>query len=432
MDAATLSQLLTATSAAVVAALVFIVAHRSPRLAVVAALVALGFVPVWIGVGLGFNGNLFLPIAAVAALACAVALLPIRGFRFSLVDAMLVFLVVLAASSLITSDTALALSFLVTPFAYFVGGYAFGRIASARVGLDFVYSTIAIVFTIVAALAIIEFATGFNPFVGIRVGNSLFAAWGDLQERGGQLRAEGAFGHSIALGASLALAIPLTFASRFRFGIRIAMVGLMSIATVFTFSRIGIICAFLGIALCAVFLRDRLTPRQRATILGGGVVVALAMLPLVTRVFGEAGDEASNSADYRGDLLPLLFDANLVGFSDLVHHSPTGALSFGDFQSIDSQLVLTGLTNGLLALIAAGIAIVVAIVLCLRGRAEPATIALVAQLPALATVALITQYSIVLWLVIGVAATSQLARRPLEHPAPVRTPSLKALTTSGD
>ena len=423
MDAATLSGLLTATFAAVVAGLVFIAAHRSPRLAVVAAVAAIAFVPVWIGIGLGFNGNLFLPVATLAAIACAVAVLPIRGFRFSLVDALLIFLVVLAASSLITSDTSLALSFLVTPFMYFVGGYLFGRVASARVGVDFVYRVVAIVFSIVAVLAIIEFVTGFNPFIGLKVNNSLFSAWGTLQERGGQLRAEGAFGHSIALGASLALAIPLTLSTGFRFAIRIGMVALMSVATVFTFSRIGIISAFLGIALCALFLRDRLTPRQRGVLLGGGLAVALVMLPFVTTVFGEAGDEAANSADYRGDLVPLLLDANLVGFSDLVHHSPTGALSFGDFQSIDSQLVLTGLTNGLLALIAAGIALTVASVLVLRGRAQPATIAIVAQIPALATVALITQYSIMLWIVIGFAATSQLALRPITRSTPARIPS---------
>ena len=423
MDAATLSGALTATFAAIVAALIFIAAHRSPRLAVVAAVAALAFVPVWIGVGLGFNGNLFLPAAALAALACAVALLPIRGFRFSLVDALLIFLVVLAASSLITSDTTLALSFLVTPFMYFVGGYLFGRVASARVGVGFVYRVVAIVFSIVAVLTIIEFVTGFNPFIELRVNNSLFSAWGSLQERGGQMRAEGAFGHSIALGASLALAIPLTLSTDFRFAIRLGMVGLMSIATVFTFSRIGIISAFLGIALCALFLRESLKPRERAVLLGGGLAVALVMLPFVTTVFGEAGDEAANSADYRGDLIPLLFDANLVGFSDLVHHSPTGALSFGDFQSIDSQLVLTGLTNGLLALIAAGVAIVVAITLVLRGKAQPATVAIVAQVPALATVALITQYSIMLWIVIGFAATSQLALRPLTRSNPARIPS---------
>jgi hypothetical protein len=433
-----ITQLLTASLALVLVVLLFVIAHRSPRLAVVTALLALCFIPVWIGVGIGFNGNLFVPLGTLAALACGLALLPLRGFRFSLVDALLLFLVTLAASSLLTSDLSLALSFLVTPFAYFVAGYALGRIASARVGLEFVYAAIAVIVTGVAVLAIIEFATGWNPFVQWRVGNSLFVAWGELQERGGRLRAEGAFGHSIALGATLALAVPITLASRFSFVARLCMTALLCVATVFTFSRIGIVCAFLGLALCAVFLRDRLAPRERAILLGGGAIVALALLPLVSTVFGEAGDEASNSADYRGDLVPLLEHANLVGFSDLVHYSATGALSFGDFQSIDSQLILTGLTNGSLALVAAAIALVGAVVLVLRGRAEPATIAVVAQIPALATVALITQYSITLWLVVGLAATSQLSRvpaavaQPLRLPEFARHPSLARPTPPGD
>ena len=46
--------------------------------------------------------------------------------------------------------------------------------------------------------------------------------------------------------------------------------------------------------------------------------------------------------------------------------------------------------------------------LVLRGKATAATIAVVAQIPAFATVALITQYAIFAWFVIGVAATSQL------------------------
>ena len=416
----------------VLVALLFIVAHRSARLAVCAALVALCFVPVWIGVGLGFNGNLFLPVATVAALGCGAALLPLRGFRFSIIDGLLVFLVVVAASSLITSDTALALAFLVTPFAYFTGGYALGRLASARLGADFLYRAIAIVFTVVAILAIIEFATGFNPFLLLTSGNSLYFEWGTVQERGGRLRAEGAFGHSIALGASLALAIPLTLASTFRFPVRLAMVIVMATATAFTFSRIGIISAFLGVALCVVLLRERLTLTQRWVLTAGGAVLSLVMLPFVSTVFSEAGEEATGSADYRGDLLPLLDHANLVGFSDLVHHSPTGALSFGNFQSIDSQLIFTGLTTGTLALIAVCIALAAAIVLCLRGRAEPATIAVVAQIPAFATVALITQYSIMIWLVIGIAATTQLARQTVRVPSLSQLPSPIRLSTTGE
>ena len=50
----------------------------------------------------------------------------------------------------------------------------------------------------------------------------------------------------------------------------------------------------------------------------------------------------------------------------------------------------------------------VAILLVLTGRGSAATIAVVAQIPAFATVALITQYSIFVWFIIGLAVTSQL------------------------
>jgi len=432
------------TLATVLILLALIIAHRSPRLALVAALCMICFVPIWIGARLGFNGNLFLPAAVLASLAAALVLLPVRSFRPSPIDAVLVGLIVLAASSFITSDPVLALSFLVTPFTYFVSGYALGRIATARLGVDVVYRTVAVLFTIVAALAILEFATGVNPFVGLKVDNALFQEWGDIQLRGGLARAETAFGHSIALGASLALAIPLTIAARFPFALRLGMVGLMLAATVLTFSRIGIICAFLGLALSAIFLRDRLRGRERAGILIGGGALAALLLPLVTDVFAVAGTEATNSANYRSDLFSLLSQTNLVGFSDSVHRSPSGKLTFGQFVSIDSQFVLTSVTTGSLALVIVGVALVAAILLLLRRRAEPATIAVIAQIPALATVALITQYAVLLWLVVGIAATSQSLLRstrlapgeevtldePVRTTAPPPSPSL--LTYPGD
>lgn len=407
------------TLVVILVVMALVIAHRSPRLAFVAALLVLCFVPVWIGGRLGFNGNLFLPAAVLASLAAALVLLPVRSFRPSPVDALLLVLILIAATSFITGDPTLALAFLVTPFTYFLGGYVLGRIATARLGVDIVYRTVAILFTIVAILAIIEFITGFNPFLGLRVDGALYEAWGDIQIRGGYARAEGAFGHSIALGASLALAISLTLAARFPFAVRLGMVGLMLAASILTFSRIGMICAFLGVALSAL-LPGALRRRERATVLVGGAVLALVMAPLVVSVFSEAGEEASNSANYRGDLFSLLSQANLVGFSDSVHRLPSGDLAFGRFVSIDGQLVLTALTSGLLALIAVAIALVGAIILFLRGRAQPATIAIIAQLPALATVALITQYTVVLWLVVGVAATSQaLARASASTPTDV-------------
>ena len=406
--------ILLATLGVILAALGLMIAHRSPRFAVVLALASVCFVPIWIGARIGFNGNLFAPAAVLATTAVAVALLPVRGLRPSPIDAVLGLLLLFATVSFVTSDPGLALSFLVTPFSYFVGGYAFGRIAAAQIGVDTVYAAVAILFTVVAVLAIVEFVTGINPFTALRVDGSLYREWGDIQPRGGINRAEGAFGHPIALGCCLALAIPLALAARLHFVLRLGMVGLMLVATVLTFSRIGIICAFLGVALCALFLVRRLSGRQRVALVAGGVALALPMLPLVTTILGAAGDEASNSADYRADLFPLLTEANLVGFADSVNRSPVGNLSFGNFVSIDSQLVLTGLTSGLLALFAVVLVMVAAIILLLRGRAEPATIAVIAQLPALATVALITQYTVMLWLVVGVAATSQALARPAQ------------------
>ena len=431
MSAGLVSSLLGVGAALAVLVLALLLARRAPRVAVLLALATVCFVPVWLGANLGFNGNLFVPATVLACLAVAVVLLPIRGFRLSPVDGLLAFLLALAASSLLTSEPTLAMSFLITPFTYFVAGYALGRIATARVGADFIYRAIGILFTVVAVLVIIEFLTGFNPFIGLRTDGVLFTEWGDIQLRGGYARAEGAFGHSIALGASLALAVPLTLASGFRFPLRLGMTITMLAATVVTFSRIGIICAFLGVVLAALLLREHLSTAHRAVLLVGGAVIALTMLPLVTAVFSDAGEEAEASAAYRGDLFPLISQANLVGFSDVVSRSTDGSLRFGGFRSIDSQLVLTGMTTGLLALVAVAIAAIVAVVLCLRRRAEPGTIAIVAQLPALATVALITQYSVMLWLVIGVAATTQLAARARVASLPYLTAPLLT-PTPGD
>ena len=56
-----------------------------------------------------------------------------------------------------------------------------------------------------AVLGILEFATSFNPWVLVPGPEPLYSTWKDLQPRGGMLRIEGAFGHSIAMGTVLAM-----------------------------------------------------------------------------------------------------------------------------------------------------------------------------------------------------------------------------------
>jgi hypothetical protein len=396
-----------AVAGLVLAVCAFLLARRFPRVAFAGAIAVICFVPIWVGIAIGFNGNLFVPIAAVAALATSAAMLPVSRFQLSPMDGMLGFLLVVAGSALLTGNTTIALSFLITPFTYFVSGYALGRLGASRIPASWVHGAVAVAFTLVAVLAIIEFLAEWNPFIGIKSGNSLFAAWGGLQERGGVFRAEGAFGHSIALSSSLALAIPLTLASNFRFPIRLGMVTLMLVATAFTFSRIGIISALLGLVLSLLFLPKTMTTRMRVLTTSAAVAVAVAIFPIIDTVFAEAGAEAVESAEYRANLLSLMRHMNFIGVSDLVRRSSSGELYFESFQSIDSQLILTGLTNGVLALAGIVAILLAALVLVLRGKATPATIAIVAQIPALTSVALITQYSVFLWVVVGIAATTQ-------------------------
>ncbi|MDQ1584405.1 MAG: hypothetical protein QOF36_2459 [Microbacteriaceae bacterium] len=393
------------------AVLGFVVLHRSAKLAVSVWIVVLCFVPIWLGIGLGFNGNYYLPPTTAAALLVILALLPVRSFRLSLVDALVLLLVVVGVSSLLTTSPSIALGFVFTLGTYFVVGYVLGRVAPARVDIRWIYGAVGVAFTLVAVLALIEFALQWNPFIQLSANNSMYSIWGTLQLRSGALRAEGAFGHSIALGSSLALAIPLTLSSRFRLWIRACMVLLMLLATIVTFSRVGMLAALLGLILSIVFMRDALTSRLRTVLASTLVALSVLLFPVVATVFNDAGTEASDSVAYRGDLLSLVGSMNIVGVASSARRESTGDVYFGNFRSIDSQLILTGLSSGLVALALVLLTLAVAIVLVIRGRASAATIAIVAQIPALATVALITQYSIFVWFIIGLAASSQLALR---------------------
>ncbi|KQR54876.1 hypothetical protein ASF88_01320 [Leifsonia sp. Leaf336] len=408
MDAPSVDKTLLIAVAVAVAVLGFVVLHRYPRLAVASWIVSICFVPIWLGFGVGFNGNYYLPPATAAAFLVVAALLPVPRFRLSWLDGLMTLVVVCAICSLFTGNAGIALGAAILVVTYFVAGYIVGRVAPLKVDPLWIHGAIAVCFTIVALLAIVEGLTRFNPFVLIKAPNSLYSAWGSIQSRGGVPRAEGAFGHSIALGASLAMAIPITLASPFRFWIRVGMSLTMLVATVFTFSRIGMVCALLGVVLSILFMRDAISRRARITLVTIVIIASAALFPLVISVFDDAGSEATDSANYRGDLTQLFGTMNPIGVASSAEKNSAGTLYFGNFRSIDSQLILTGLTNGVIVLVAVVVALVFGILLVLRGKATAATVALVAQIPAFATVALITQYSIFVWFVAGLAATTQL------------------------
>ncbi|WP_299953626.1 hypothetical protein [uncultured Modestobacter sp.] len=403
---------LLAATALALGALVFLGLRRAPRGAFAAWLVVLCLVPVWAGVQL----VVFFQPQVLAGLAVLAALVPLRRtVRLTAADLVMVAFLVCALLPVALGGATVPAVFVLV--AQWGGAFLLGRLLLHRLSAGWVYGAVAVAFTVVAVVAIVESVTGWNPFVAVPGGGDLHATWSTLQLRGGSLRAEGAFGHSIALGGSLALAIPLALAAPLPSAVRLPMVLLMGVACVLTISRIGLGTAALGIVLTLLFGRTGLTTRLRVGLAVACTAATVAVLPFLSGVFAAAGDEAADSASYRGDLLSLVGRMAPLGLSDSQYRSPTGEVFFGSFKSIDSALVLLGLTYGAIPLVLVLLGALLACGTVLRRRATPPTLALVAQLPAFATVALITQYATWAWFIAGLAVATQ-ALRGAEPPSP--------------
>lgn len=393
-----LSELLLALGSAVFLAMIW---RNWPQIGVACWLVVVAFVPCWLEV----VAVVTFPPATVAGIFLLLVLSPLWPSVWCLGDwlGLGLFLTCLAPIA-VNGSTRTAAFVVITHWAV---GYALGRLIPSRVALDWVYRAVAVTFTLVSVGGLLEFAFSKNPFVLITAHNSDFHAWSGIQDRGGLARVEGAFGHSIAFGASVALAIPIALASRFQLRTRIVMVALMLGAEIVTFSRIGIACAVLGVSFTAMFAGDAISARLRGVLVALLFAGAAAAMPFLASTFESAGSEASDSASYRGDLTTLLPDISVLGLSPARHVAPNGDLFFGQFRSIDSAMMLLGLTYGWLALIAAAVALAAAVYLVVARQATPPTIAIAAHIPALLSVALITQYETFVFFLAGLAVSSQ-------------------------
>ncbi|MFY0407468.1 hypothetical protein [Solicola sp. PLA-1-18] len=379
--------------------------RRRPGVLVVLWCVVAGFVPFWFGV----TARVYIqPLTVVGALIIACAIGRTRtslGWPDLAVGMLFVSCV---APVLIGAGTASSVFTIVTQWGL---GYTVGRILPLMAGLDRVHLVAGAVAAAVGVGAVVEFVLGWNPFVELPVANELYAKWGNLQERGGIIRAEWAYGHSIALGACLALAVPLLLAARIRSSTRALLLVPIVAGAVVSFSRIGIVCTVAGIVLSVLFLPNDLTRRLRAVVAGVLVLGAVVATPIITSTFASAGSEATNSAAYRGNLSSLIPSVSIFGFSDAAQRTGSGELYFGRFQSIDSALILLGLTYGWVALVIAVGLLAAAGWSVVTRHATPATVAVVAHVPALVTVALITQYAIFFWFVVGVAVCTAVEGR---------------------
>ena len=389
------------------AVVVAVLLRSAPRLTFAIWVVVLFFVPIWVGANAGI---FFSAITAVTLLCLASGSL--HGLRWTTIDSIVLLFAVLITGSLLLGGVELG-HFLTAVIDWLVP-YAWGRIVLARLGMEFITSTIATMTVIAAVLGLVEFASGVNIFSLIHFSNNAYALWSPLQARGGFLRVEGAFGHSIAFGAALSIGSVFTLAARWHLAVRVVALAVIGGAIVTTLSRIGLISFALGLVLSIAFLGRVLAPRVRTLIAGLAIAGAFAAVPFISDVLVEAGSEAEGSALYRLDLLGLLSHMAPVGLSPDYSVLANGQVYIGTFQSIDSGLLLLGLQLGYIPLALVVISLISAVVL-LFTRANIALVALVAQIPTLATVALITQLPYLLWFVAGLGVSFYILENKLAH-----------------
>lgn len=384
-----------------VASLVLVAAlilWSSPRSTAAIWCLVIFLTPVWVGVNIGIFWSAAVAITVFGLGLCWSAL------RVTIPD--LLFAAFLTLSLLLFMIGEVETPSLVTAILEWTLPYLWGRMVFAAVPASFLTRCIATCATVAAVLAITEFATGVNVFVLIPGDGIAYSTWAPLQSRGSFVRAEGAFGHSIALGAVLAMSSAFVLLSSWRAWIKTTAIVLLGVATVVTFSRIGFTTFAITVALTVVMHREIAT-RLRVLVVGTATIVGALAAPFLQGVFLDAGDEAGGSADYRTHLFALLSQVRLLGGASGWEELVVDDYYLGYFaRSIDNTLILAMLRYGILP---AGIVFAVyftAIVLHLkRGRANPAGTAILAQAPSLLAVALITQYGIFFWFLVGLCVS---------------------------
>ena len=395
-------------------------ARSWPRVVVAVWAAACFLVPIWVGAQAGLYFSALTAVTLIGLAAWSVTPLTV-----TIVDVLVLGFALLVLAAFLFAGSTWG-HVLIVFLGWFVP-YVWGRAIMVRVEPGWVYACIAVAATVTAVLGILEFLTGFNPFVQIVTSNGAWRTWNELQARAEFTRVEGAFGHSIAFASSLAIGSVFVAVTRWPVAVRLACLAAIITAAGLSFSRIGLIGLVLTLVLAALLLGRWINRAMRIGIALLIAVAAAIALPTLWDVFTMAGAEAGSSAEYRGDLFALFGEMRTLGIASSWTVLPSGETYYGSFQSIDSELVLTGLRFGLLPLLVILAALVIVVASIIRGRATPASVALVAQLPALATVALITQYGYLVWFVAGLAVSSV----TLDRRGRNLTPDRDAVGTAG-
>lgn len=263
-----------------------------------------------------------------------------------------------------------------------------------------------------------------NPFFTLVRPGFEAGQWVRSQVRFGEVRAESSFGHAIAFGLFLAIALVLLLGlawkanGRGRFVLLLAS-GVLVAALLATVSRGGVLSVGVGALLWGVALRGR---RTGLLVVAAVVAAGLLLTPAgdeLARLRDSVSDagEAGDAARYRLEIARIATDSDT--FSILGQEAPpglgvvAGAKELLGLRTIDSQYALVYVTNGAVGLASFVAIALAAIAIALRRRLDPVerawAAATAATAIALTSVALFTQMLTLFW--IAVAVTAAVASR---------------------
>lgn len=286
-----------------------------------------------------------------------------------------------------------------------IPGYLVGRRLCGATGLDFAYTSVALIGFIVAIWAILEYAFDWHVFQNTGSWNWRIGYWANIQERGGVARSEAAFGHGIAMGAFLSLCLPFSFTLP-RVRMRIPVAAVIILGTLTCLSRGPILSVFIALVLSLFALRS--SHMTRSTRTAGIICTVIATVvagPIIFARFESLNYDFEVSTEFRYEIWSRIpADLVLIGQAHHVAFNLQGQNQYLNYRSIDSAPLLIGLDFGWLMVGILALTMALLIYRVLTGRATVPDVALVAQIPTLLTAALITQYATALWFIAGLSA----------------------------
>lgn len=277
--------------------------------------------------------------------------------------------------------------------------YVLGRNAD-----EVVKSSFAVLMAIAAVWGIVEFLFGLHLFVDWMP--SATHTLNQIQSRAGVDRSEAAFGHAIAYGASLAMAIP--FAQHLRRH-SLAVQLLLAAGIIVSLSRGPLIALAVTLVLLAwvTASSSKLRVRYIALTVVGASIVWVVLDRMYSGVYA---DEVVSSGDSRSSQWEVIQPALQWFSSALTYFGPDATPEVRGVTIIDSTPLRLAANYGIVAAVLFSIPVVVAAWRVVRRKAGAASIALAGQIPVLAVTSFITQWQALVFFVMGMVVTECMTR----------------------